>query len=136
MSTADLADFVVKKKGNSRPGLDRRVAPALAWSLLLAMLAFAVPKFEQVTQDFGIELGWAPWLVVRASHLWAVLALLVVALLLLDRPVREVAQGRGDGRIVTGVWSSLVLGVPWTAIAFVITTIGSTMIDLAFRMAG
>ncbi len=136
MSNADLADFGSKEKARIRPRITGLMAPAFVWALVLALLAFVVPKFEVVFRDFGLDLGWMMLVIVRASHLSLALLGLVVVLLVVDSIVRDLLAAREDRRRLALAWSSLMFGLPLATFSLMIVAIGTTLTGLLFKLSG
>jgi type II secretory pathway component PulF len=136
MSNADFVDFVPKDREGPRPGFAGLIAPALAWGLALAILAFVVPRFEVIFKDFGISLSWATMLVVGASRFSLALLGLVVVLLVADSIVRESLARRKDGRAWSQFWSTSMILLPMSALVFLSITLGSTLTSLLLKLSG
>jgi type II secretory pathway component PulF len=136
MSNADLADFATKEKGGLRPGMAGLIAPALAWVFVLAALVFAVPKFEAVFRDFGIDMSGLMMLFVQASHLWLAVLGMVVVLLVVDSIVRDALSRRKDGRDLAGAWSALMLGLPMLNLGLMVFALVATVISLLSKLSG
>ena len=136
MSNADLADFESKEKAVARPGMAGLIASALAWALILAILALVVPRFEAIFKDFGIDLSWSAKWLIRASHLWFVPTVVVAFILLVDYKCREELSKLKEGRGLLVVWSILMIGLPMLILASMILAIGSTLISLGSKLSG
>lgn len=136
MSNADFVDFIPKDRGRPRTGFVGLIAPALAWGLVLAILAFVVPRFEVIFKDFGISLSWMTRLVVGASRFSLAWLGVVVVLLVADSIVRESLAMRKDGPGWSKVWSTSMLLLPMAAFIVLVVTLGTTLTGLLLKLSG
>jgi hypothetical protein len=121
MSKDDLSDFVStsSKKGPWRRGTGQ-IVRGIAWSLSLALLLFAVPRFELVFLDFGVDLPRMTKVWIKASHFAVkfvvVLVPLLVGLMVLDDRVSSSLSRKGEvGKSLA--WSVVMLVVPLVVLA-------------------
>jgi type II secretory pathway component PulF len=136
MSNADLADFATKEKTIDRPRSMGWIAPALAWGLVLATLALAVPKFEAAFRDFGVDLSWMMKLIVGASHLWPAVLGVVVVLVVVDSIVLDSLMAREGGRRLARRWSALMLVLPFSVIGFMVVALVSILGGVMWKLTG
>jgi hypothetical protein len=136
MSNADLADFATKEKTVDRLRSMGWIAPALAWGLVLVILAVVVPKFEAVFRDFGVDLNWMMKLIVGASHLWLAVLGVVVVLGVVDSIVLDSLMAREDGRRLARCWSALMLVPPFSVIGFMVVAMMSTVGGMMWKLTG
>jgi type II secretory pathway component PulF len=136
MSNADLADFADKEMGVTRPRIAELIAPALAWGLALAILVFAVPKFEAIFKDFGVDLPQMTKVILSVAHLWPVPVVTVVLILLVDYKVMEELAKLKDGRGYLRVWKTLRIIPPLIALGSLIVGLGLPLINLMTRLSG
>jgi type II secretory pathway component PulF len=136
MSNADLADFADKEMGVTRPRIAELIAPALAWGLALAILVFAVPKFEAIFKDFGVDLPQMTKVILSVAHLWPVPVVTVVLILLVDYKVMEELAKLKDGRGYLRVWKTLRIIPPLIALGSLIVGLGLPLINLMTKLSG
>jgi type II secretory pathway component PulF len=96
-------------------------------------MAFAVPRFVALFNDFGVALPAATILVIRASRQLVALVLLVLVLLVADWFLLSTRTDRGVTR-VSGPWSVLMLACPLLLIALTLVALGVPLLGLLDRL--
>jgi len=98
------------------------IAHAIAWWLLLVLLAFVVPRAEEIFTDFAIPLPRATTLLFRASHLVCIVVPLILGVLGADHLVAKALRGRGDPEL-SRAWSALMFAFPLVLLAVTVVAL-------------
>jgi hypothetical protein len=136
MSNADLADFEFKGKAGDGPSVTSGLmAPALAWTLVMAALAIAGP-IEGLFRDHGIEVGSIMKRIVEVSNLWFVPAIAAGLILLVHfKVLEELARLKKNGGIYRRVWMVLIMTPPVLILGLMIAAVGWPLIRLITWLA-
>ena len=139
MVVDDLSDFVPK---SGKLGLRRSsvrtggIGLAIAWGMILAVVVFAVPKFEGIFRDFGVELGGLTKLVVWASHASIEFGLAILVLLGFNQFMSDQLSTGKDGGPGIRAWSSLMLVLPLGAVLLLVVALGLPIVGLISKLSG
>ena len=113
----------------------RLIVHCIAWGLLLALLAFVVPRVEANFNDYGVPLPHVTILVIRASHRVVVFASLAVLVLVADGLMRN-ARSRRSGSGLARAWSVLMLACPLFMIALALVALALPFFTIMPRLSG
>jgi len=132
----ELLDFSLNRKSAARDKARfRLIVHALAWGLLLALLAFVVPKVEGIFADFNIPVPRFTILVFRTSHFVAVLVPLFVGLLGADWLILKVLREPGDAELARA-WSALMFACPLILMALTLMALVPPFLTIMSPLSG
>jgi type II secretory pathway component PulF len=136
MLDEDLQDGTPPRKSAvSRSTRFRLIVHGIAWGVLLALLAFGVPRVETVFADFGVPLPDVTILVIQASHRIVASVLLTLLLLVADGLVLDAFRRRGDFQRARS-WSLLMIATPLSMVAVMLWALLLPMLTCMPRLSG
>jgi type II secretory pathway component PulF len=132
----ELADFMTyRKRPNAWLMWLRLMCHGIAWGLLVALLAFGVPRFEAVFSDFGVPLPEVTIRVIQASHITSVLIALILLLLVADGFVLADFDRRG---VIEGSrrWSTVMIMTPLVLVAVTMVGVILPCLNVMQKLSG
>jgi type II secretory pathway component PulF len=136
MPEDELADFMTYRK-SAKAWLTwlRLIIHGISWGLLVALLAFGVPRFEPIFSDFGIPLPEVSIRVIEASHMVGLLLVMIVLLLVADGFVLEAFDRRGafEG---ARCWSTLMIATPLLLAAVTVVGVILPWLNVMQKLSG